>query len=64
MCVFQCRLNCTITHLGFRTRRVDCVNVVYFRFTHHLGRPHYLWDDCEMIMMMKGREKVKPGAAS
>ena len=58
------------------------LNVVYFQFTHHLGRPHYVWDvylygvleevevrvtvcvfvvECEM-MMMKGREKVKPGA--
>ena len=63
--------------------------VVYFQFTHHLGRPHYVWDKylysvlyevevrvtmcsclcsvivlCDMMMMMKGRENVKPGAGS
>ena len=38
-------------------------SVVYFRFTHPLGRPHYVWDECEM-MMIKGRENVKPGAVS
>ena len=55
------------------------LSVVYFRITHRLGRPHYVWDEylyslpekvevrvtvsvielCGM-MMMKGREKVKP----
>ena len=64
------------------------VSVVYFQFTHHLGRPHYVWDEylysvwekvevrvtvsvtvcvvllCCVGMMMKGREKVKPGAGS
>ena len=63
------------------------LSVVYFQFTHLLGRPHYVWDEylysvlekveirmtkcnwlCSVIvlcgmMMMKGREKVKPGAA-
>ena len=61
------------------------LGVVYFRFTHRLDRPHYVWDEylysvlekvevrvtkcnclCSVIvlggMMMKGREKVKPGA--
>ena len=64
------------------------LSVVYFRFTHCLGRPHYVWDEylysvwekvevrvtvcvtvlCSVIvlceMMMKGREKMKPGAGS
>ena len=62
-------------------------SVVYFRITHRLDRPHYVWDKylysvvenvevrvtvcnclCSVIvlcgMMMKGREKVKPGADS
>ena len=65
------------------------LSVVYFQFTHLLGRPHYVWDEylysvlekvevrmtvcvtvlysvivlCGM-MMMKEREKVKPGAGS
>ena len=63
------------------------LSVLYFQFTHRLGRPHYVWDEylysvleevevrmtacvtvfsvivlCEMIM--KGKEKVKPGAGS
>ena len=63
------------------------LSVVYFRITHRLGRPHYVWYEylysvrekvevrvtkcnclCSvivlygMMMMMKGREKVKPGA--
>ena len=63
------------------------LSVVYFRITHRLGRPHYMWDEylysvrekaevgvivsvllCSVIvlcgMMMKGREKVKPGVGS
>ena len=62
------------------------LDVVYFRFLHHLGRSHYMWDEhlysileevevrvtvcgsvivlCGIMMMMKGREKVKPGAGS
>ena len=55
------------------------LSVVYFQFTHCLGRPHYVWDEylysvleklevrmtvCGMMMMMIGREKVKPGAGS
>ena len=58
------------------------ISVVYFRITHRLGRPHYMWDVylysvLEKVevkvtvsvtvlcgMVMKGREKVKPGAGS
>ena len=54
------------------------LSVVYFRITHRLGRPHYVWDEYlysvrEKVgvsvivlcgIMMKGREKVKPGADS
>ena len=64
------------------------LSVVYFRFTHRLGRPHYVWGEylycvrekvevrvtvkcnclCSVIVlcgvMIKGREKVKPGAGS
>ena len=58
------------------------LSVFYFRITHCLGRPHYVWDEYlysvrEKVevrvtvsvtvlcgMMMKGREKVKPGADS
>ena len=63
------------------------LSVVYFRITHRLGRPHYVWDEylfsvrekvevrltvsvtvcvvllCSVIVV-EGREKVKPGAGS
>ena len=55
--------------------------MVYFRITHRLGRPHYVWDEylysvrekvevrltvsvTVCVMMVKGREKVKPSAGS
>ena len=56
------------------------LSVVYFQFTHRLGRTHYVWEEypysvveevritvCVSVivlfgMVMKGREKVKPGA--
>ena len=62
------------------------LSVVYFRITHRLDRPQYVWDEyrysvlekvevdckcnclCSVIVlcgvMMKRREKVKPGADS
>ena len=46
------------------------LSVIYFQITHHLGRPHYVWDEYLYSvlvlcgMMMKGREMVKPGAGS
>ena len=63
------------------------LSVVYFQFTHRLGRPPYVWDEylysvletvevrvtmcnclCSVIvlcgMIMKGREKMKPGSGS
>ena len=62
------------------------LSVVYFRITHGLGRPHYVWDEylysvrekvevrvtvssvCVVLvlcgLMLKEREKVKPGAGS
>ena len=61
------------------------LSLVYFRITHRLGRPHYVWDEylysvrekvevrvtvsltvCVVLcgMVMKGSEKVKPGAGT
>ena len=33
------------------------LSVVYFRITHHLGRPHYVWDE----YLNSVREKVEVG---
>ena len=29
------------------------LSVVYFQFTHRLGRPHYVWDECLYIVLEK-----------
>ena len=29
------------------------LSVVYFRFTHHLGRPHYVWDEYLYSVLQK-----------
>ena len=42
---FPMPTHCTITCFGFHARSIDGVNVVYFRITHRLGRPHYVWDE-------------------
>ena len=33
------------------------LSVVYFRITHHLGRPHYVWDEYLYSVL----EKVEVG---
>ena len=33
---------CAITCFGYHTTWIDGVNVVYFLFTHFLGRPCYM----------------------
>ena len=37
--------HCTITRFGFRTWWIDGVECGLFHITHHLGRPHYVWDE-------------------
>ena len=61
VCV-PCRPNCTIMCLRFCTRQIDGVECGIFSIDAPLGQTHYVWNECEM--MMKGREKVKPGAGS
>ena len=29
------------------------LSVVYFKFTHCLGRPHYVWDECLYSVLEK-----------
>ena len=43
-CLFPMPTHCTITCFGFRARRM-ALSVVYFKSTHRLGRPHYVWDE-------------------
>ena len=51
MSVFQCRPNCTIMCLEFCTRQTDCVECGLFSFMHHLGRPQYVWNEYNKMMM-------------
>ena len=37
-------VHCTIMCFGFRAIRIDGVSVIYFLFTHLLGRPCYAGD--------------------
>ena len=44
MCVCVCVFNVNplqFTRIGFRAMRIHGVSMVYFRFTHLLGRPQY-----------------------
>ena len=41
--------------LGFHARWIYGKSVVYFRITHRLGRPHYVWDE----YLYSVREKVE-----
>ena len=58
-CVCACvpmPTHCTITCFGFLARWIEmALNVVYFRITHSLGRPHYVWDE----YLYSVREKVE-----
>ena len=47
VCVYVCVLvttHCTIMYFWFRAMWIDDVTVVYFRFTHLLGRSRYVGD--------------------
>ena len=35
------------------------LSVVYFRITHRLGRPHYVWDDVGDEHLYSAPEKVE-----
>ena len=47
MCVlcFQCQPTALLRASGSTQGRLKVSSVVYFQFTHCLGRPHYVWDE-------------------
>ena len=50
MCVCVCVCSnanyCAIARFGFHVRcDYMALSVVYFLINHHLGKPHYVWDE-------------------
>ena len=45
VCVFQCQPTALLRASGSTQGGQMALSVVYFRITHRLGIPHYLWDE-------------------
>ena len=45
VCVFQCQPTALLRVSGSTQGGYMALSVVYFRITHRLGRPHYVWDE-------------------
>ena len=45
VCVFQCQSTALLRASGSAQDGYMALSVVYFRITHRLGRPHYVWDE-------------------
>ena len=43
--MFQCQPTALLRASGSAQGGWMALSVVYFKFTHHLGRPHYVWDE-------------------
>ena len=44
VCVFQCQPTVLLSASGSLQGGQMALSVIYFQFTHWLGRPHYVWD--------------------
>ena len=53
--MFQCQPTALLRASGSTQGGYMALSVVYFRITHHLGRPHYVWDE----YLYSVREKVE-----
>ena len=63
MCVCVCvcvpmPTHCTITRFGFQQGENIALSVVYFRITHRLGRPHYVWGEYLYSLLEKVEVRV------
>ena len=45
VCVFECQPTALLRASGSAQGGYLALSVVYFQFTHRLGRPHYVWDE-------------------
>ena len=43
--LFQCQPTALLRASGSAQGGYMALSVVYFRITHRLGRPHYVWDE-------------------
>ena len=53
--MFQCQPTALLRASGSMQGGYMALSVVYFRITHRLGRPHYVWDE----YLYSVREKVE-----
>ena len=56
-CVFQCQPTAQLCDSGSAQGVYMALSVIYFKFTHHMGRPHYVWD--EYLYSVDVLEKVE-----
>ena len=45
VCVFECQPTALLRASGSTQGGWMALSVVYFRITHRLGRPHYVWNE-------------------
>ena len=58
VCVFQCQPTALLRASGSAQGRKMALSVVYFQFTHRLGRPHYVWDEYLYSVLEKVEVKM------
>ena len=58
MCVFQCQPSALLCATGSTQSGYMALSVVYFRITHRLGRPHYVWNEYLYSVLEKVEVRV------
>ena len=58
MFVFQCQPTALLCASGSAQGGYMACSVVYFRITHHLVRPHYVWDEYLYSVLEKVEVRV------
>ena len=58
VCVFQCQPIALLRTSGSMQDRKMELSVVYFRITHCLGKPHYVWDEYLYSVLAKVEIRV------
>ena len=58
VCVFQCQPTALLCASGSTEDEEMALSVVYFRITHRLGRPHYVWDEYLYSVLEKVEVRV------
>ena len=58
VCVFQCQPTALLCASDSTQGGYMALNAVYFRITHRLGRPHYVWDEYLYSVLEKVEVRV------